>query len=179
MRLPLQADAAWKQAGSDEADKIEEDLSGISCGTALACILRPAGFCLVPRDAGGRTSLAVVKARPELEVWPVGWEPQNQATGKRVLPMMSESLNVNIQNFPAIKAIDAIASRVKAPVLMDHNALARHGIEPAKVTVSLPQGRMTYDQALRRLLFQAKMKFEVRADEAGKPFLWITTLKPV
>jgi hypothetical protein len=179
LRVPLTTEAAWKQAGSDEEDKIAEELSGLSCGTALACILRPAGFCLVPRDAGSRTSLAVVKARPELEVWPVGWEAQNQPSGKRVLPMMSESLNVNIQNFPAAKAINAIAERVKAPVLIDHNALARHGIDPATVTVSLPQGRMTYDQALRRLLFQAKLKFEVRVDEGGKPFLWITTQKPV
>jgi hypothetical protein len=33
--------------------------------------------------------------------------------------------------------------------------------------------------ALRKLLFQAGLKFEVRLDEAGKPFLWITTVKPV
>jgi hypothetical protein len=179
LRLPLKAEAGWDKAGGDEEDKIEEDLSEFSCGTALACILRPAGYCLVARDAGSRASLGIVKARPELEVWPVGWEPQNQTTGQRLLPAMAESLNVNIQNFPAAKAIDAIAKRVKAPVLMDHNALARHGIDPAKVTVSLPQGRMTYDQALRRLTFQAKLKFEIRADEAGKLFLWITTQKAV
>ena len=179
LRLPLKADAAWAKAGSDADDKIEEELSSLTCGTALACILRPAGFCLAPREGGSQTTLAVVKAAPDLEVWPVGWEPQIQATGKRVLPAMSESLNVNIQNFPAAKAIDAIAQRVKAPVLLDHNALARHGIDPAAVMVSLPQGRMTYDQALRRLVFQAKLKFEVRVDEGGNPFLWITTQKPV
>ena len=45
--------------------------------------------------------------------------------------------------------------------------------------VSFPQSRTTYSIALRKMLFKAGLKFEVRVDEAGKPFLWVTTLKPV
>ena len=37
---------------------------------------------------------------------------------------------------------------------------------------------MSYSQALRRVLSQAKLKYELRVDEADKPFLWITTIKP-
>jgi hypothetical protein len=29
------------------------------------------------------------------------------------------------------------------------------------------------------MLFKAGMKFELRVDEAGKAFLWVTSLKPV
>ena len=36
---------------ADGDDKIEEELSGFSSGTALACILRPIGFCMVPRGS--------------------------------------------------------------------------------------------------------------------------------
>jgi hypothetical protein len=44
--------------------------------------------------------------------------------------------------------------------------------------VSLPRVRTTYSLALRKLLFKAGMKFEVRCDERGKPFLWVTAVKP-
>ena len=84
-----------------------------------------------------------------------------------------------MQNVSAAAALEAIGTALKTPVLMDHVALARHGIEPAKVTVSHPPSRTTYSLALRKLLFQAKLKFEVRCDEAGTPFLWISTIKPV
>ena len=72
-----------------------------------------------------------------------------------------------------------IGTRLKTPVLMDYNAMARHGIDPAKAMVSMLPGKNTYSSALRRLLFKAGLKFEVRVDEAGRPFLWITTVKPV
>ena len=42
-------------------DKIAEDLSGLSCGTALACMLRPAGYCLTPRQTGRGLVYAVAK----------------------------------------------------------------------------------------------------------------------
>ena len=92
---------------------------------------------------------------------------------------MFEFHNVNVQNVTATKALEAIAARLKVPVLMDYNAMARHGVDPAKTPVSLPSARTTYSLAMRKLLFQARLKFEVRVDEAGKPFLWITTVKPV
>jgi hypothetical protein len=177
LQLPLQFDAESARALGD--DTVEEELRDLSCGTALACVLRPAGYCLVPRAAGGKLVCAVVQARPALEIWPVGWEPPPDQPPRDVLPILLEFLNVNIQKVPAAQAVEAIGQRLKVPVLLDHNALARHGIDPAKAIVSLPQGRTTYSQALRRLLSQAGLKFEVRLDEAGKPFLWISTVKPV
>ena len=48
-----------------------------------------------------------------------------------------------------------------------------------KKTVSHPQHRTSYSIALRKMLFQAGLKFEVRVDEAGKPFLWVSSVKPV
>ena len=36
---------------------------------------------------------------------------------------------------------------------------------------------LTYSLILQRILSQAKLKKELRTDESGKPFLWITTIK--
>ena len=175
--LPLELDAESGQALGDE--RVEEELQGLSCGTALACLLRPVGYCLVPRAVGGKLVCAVVKARPALEIWPVGWEPPQEKPPRDVLPILFELLNINVQNVPATQAVEAIGQRLKVPVLTDHNALARHGIDPAKATVSLPQSRTTYSLALQKILFKAGLKYELRLDEAGRPFLWISTVKPM
>ena len=173
--LPLKIDP--KAAKTLKGDKVGEELSGLSCGTALAYVLRPMGFCLVPRQADRGTVYTVIQARPGLEVWPVGWGPEKPRP--KVLPALFELRNVNIEGVSAAVALEAIGKRLKVPVLLDHNALARHGIDPAKVIVSHPGRRTTYSLVLRKILFQARLKSELRVDEAGKPFLWVSTVKPV
>jgi hypothetical protein len=175
-RLTLPVQVTGELAGGD-GEKIAEELSGLSCGTALAYVLRPAGYCLVPRQTGRGLVYAVAKARLDQEVWPIGWPPEEPPA--KILPGLFESHPVNVQNVSAAKLLAAVSGQLKVPVLMDYNALARHGIDPDKAMVSMPQARTNYSLALRKLLFKAGLKFEVRVDEAGKPFLWVSTVKPV
>ncbi len=161
----------------DDDDQVAEELTGLSCGTGLACLLRPAGLILVPQRAGDRIEYQVRKAQPGLDAWPVGWPPEKPLP--QVVPAMYESFNANIENVPVSKVLEAVSQRLKIPYLFDHNALARHGIEPEAKKVNSPQSRVTYHQLLRRVLSQAGLKYEVRVDEAEKPFLWITTVKPL
>jgi hypothetical protein len=174
LKWPLKLDGEAAQALADQ--KLDESLDGLSCGTALSYALRSAGYGLLPRVTGGQPGYAVVEVRGKIEVWPVGWP--EKPSGDKGLPGLFEFLNVNVQNVSAARALEAIAKRLKMPVLFDHRALARHGIDPAKTMVSLPRGRTTYSLALRKLLGKAGMKFDVRYDEAGTPLLWVTSLKP-
>lgn len=175
LALPLKIDP--KLAKTFEGDKIGEELSGLSCGTALACVLRPMGLCLVPRQAGGQVVYTVIEARPKLEVWPVGWQPDKPRP--KVLPALFEFHRVNIQGVSAASALEAIGHRLNVPILYDHNALARYGIDPGQAIVSHPRSRTTYSLVLRKILFRARLKSELRVDEAGKPFLWVSSLKPM
>jgi len=161
-----------------EEDELAEELSAVSCGTALAYTLRPLGLCLVPRPAGVRgVEYTIVEARPNVEPWPVGWEPEKP--DREVLPGLYEFLSVNVQGVPIMQVLGAVGKRLKVPVLLDYNAMARHGVEPEKALVNLPQSRTTYSLLLRKTLFQAGLKSEVRIDEADQPFLWVTTVKPI
>jgi len=175
LELPLQFDAELARALRE--DQVGEELSALSCGTALAYVLRPMGLCFVPRRVGQGVVYVVATAKPGLEVWPVGWKPEKPR--REALPALFEFHSINIQGVSADKTLAAIGKRLKVPVLIDHNALARHGIELSKVNVSHPRSRTTYSLALQKILFQAQLKSEVRLDEAGQPFLWISTLKPV
>ncbi|MCS7306249.1 MAG: hypothetical protein NZ602_14220 [Thermoguttaceae bacterium] len=158
-------------------DKVAEELARLSCGTALACLLRPAGYALVPRSEGGRLLYNLERMRPGMEIWPVGWTPEKLP--KDILPKLYEFLDVRLDRVSAAEALRAIADRLQVVYLMDHNALARHGIEPEKAVVSFPASRTYYAKVLERVLSQAGLKYEVRIDEAGTPFLWITTVKPL
>jgi hypothetical protein len=175
LQLPLQVDGGQFQALGN--DKVEEDLSGLSCGTALAYVLQPTGFCLLPREVGKTPGYAITRAKSEVQVWPIGWDPPKEKAAADVLPALFEFHNVNVENVAAAQAIEAIGKRLKVPVLMDRQATARHGIDPTKSMVSLPKSHTTYGIALRKLLFQAGLKYEVRLDEADNPLLWISTVK--
>jgi hypothetical protein len=172
--LKLDAEAAESLAGST----LDEDLSGLSAGTVLAYVLRSAGYGLAPQATGHEPGVTyrVVRLQADIEVWPVGWP--SEKSPQQAIPALFEFHNVNVQNVSAATALEAIGKRLHTAVLLDYGALTRHGIDPVKLTISLPSARTTYSQALRKLLFQARMKYEIRYDEAGTPLLWVTSIKP-
>ncbi len=175
--LKLAVEDALTDGTANDADKIAEELSSLSCGTALACILRPIGFCVLPHESGETLAYTVKKAELGREVWPIGWPADST---QKVLPAIHEFHAVNVPHNRAANVLATVGGKLlHVPVLYDHNALARHGIEPDKVFVTLSDPRTTYSVALRKMLAQVGLKFEVRVDEAGKPFLWVSTMKPV
>jgi hypothetical protein len=176
LSLPLRFEDTFPQASGE--DKVEDELSDLSCGTALACLLRPAGYCLIPQLAGKQIRYSVMKSQANIkEFWPVGRKPESPPP--EVLPGLFEFLPVNVQNVPAATVLDAIGKRLKTPVLYDRAALAKYKIDPAKAMVSFPRARTNYSMALDKMLFPAGLQFEIRVDDAGKAFLWVSTVKPM
>ena len=158
-------------------DPIRDELEGISSGTALAAILRPAGAVLQPRrPVGEKPYYFLTRAGKSVEAWPVGWPAEK--TDRELLPILFDFLNVEIDGISAAKAIAAIQGRLKVPLLFDYNSLLAEGIELDDVEVKVPGNRSYYNRVFDRVLFQAKAKKEVRVDESGRPFLWITSARP-
>jgi hypothetical protein len=155
-------------------EPVADELQGVSSGTALAAILRPLGLVMFPEKNGNELRLRIAGSRDAKEHWPVGWPLKRNPSDS--LPGLFKFLTVEIDSTPLAEALTAIAGRVKAPLLLDHNGLARGEIS-LNAKVSFPKASTFYARALDRLLFQAKLKCELRIDEADKPFLWITTLK--
>jgi hypothetical protein len=86
---------------------------------------------------------------------------------------------VEIDGVSVAETVTSVAPRFDVPILYDRLALEIHGIDPAKVQASLPAKRTSYSLLLQKVLFQARLKYELRVDDAGKPFIWITTVKKV
>ncbi len=101
--------------------------------------------------------------------------PATQPASK-LAPKLFEFLNAEIEGVTAAEAIDAIGQRLEVPLLFDHNNMARHRIDLTQ-EITLPGKRTYYSKVLDQVLFAVDLKYELRVDENGKPFLWITTVK--
>ncbi|REK11915.1 MAG: hypothetical protein DWQ37_12900 [Planctomycetota bacterium] len=175
LQIPFVLEDGAKRALADV--KVVEEMKELSCGTALAAVLRPAGLVLVPEHPrGGELTYYVGRPRPGREVWPVGWKPEGRAADR--LPALFDMLNVEIRETPVADAAVAISGRLEVPILYDYNAMALHGVDPTTTEAEVPAKRMSYSRVLARVLHQAGLEYQLRVDEADKPFLWITTLKP-
>jgi hypothetical protein len=167
------ADEAKRGLAGDDA--VRDELRGLSTGTALAAVLRPAGAILRPaKPEGGDLGYRIDTSSANTDSWPIGWP--SDASPAKLVPKLFEFLNAEIDGVTAAEAIDAIGQRLEVPLLLDHNNMARHRIDLAK-ELSLPAKRTYYSKVLDQVLFAVDLKYELRVDENDKPFLWITTLK--
>jgi hypothetical protein len=164
------------QRALESEEKVAEELRGLSAGTALAAVLRPLGLVLVPENAaGGAVQVQIKQSSAARESWPVGWSSKKPP--KDVLPDLFKFLNVEVANTPLAESLEAIRGRLKVPLLVDRNSLAKQRVDLQATKVTLPKINTFYGKILDRLLIQAKLKYELRVDEANQPFLWITTLR--
>lgn len=156
------------------AEPIANELSGLAAGSALAIGLNSAGLALVPRlDARREPQYMIAVPDAKTEAWPIGWPPERPA--REVLPGMFELVNIEITDVPMSRVLGVVSQRVETPFLLDAPSLARIGADLEK-KVTAPRRQSTYDTMLNYVLFQLRLKYELRVDEAGKPFCWVKAL---
>ena len=160
----------------DAADPVVDELSGLSHGTVMAAVIRPAGLVLLPVKEGGQVRLQIADSKSAKESWPIGWPLPSEKAPKDYVPDLMKFIPVEINDTPLGEALGAIAGRLNVPVVLDYNALARQRVNLAEKKVTFPKGKTFYGSILSKLLFQAKLKYELRLDEANQPFLWITSV---
>lgn len=183
-RLELDADfrktLAAAPADDDEDDVITEELSTLSRGTALAYTLRYVGMCLVPGVESDKPDAKLVfrivpaKNNPA-EIFPVGHDLQTPLVES--FPVMLDVFTANVNGATVSDVLAAVSGRIAAPILYDYNNMARFGIETSQVTVKFRPKRVSYNELLDAILDQADLQKEVRVDEAGTVFLWVTPVK--
>ena len=156
-------------------DKVRDELKGVSSGTALAAILRPAGCYFRPVREGGSIRYVVDVAAADSEPWPIGWPSSKDP--RKLIPKLFDWLTVELADTSITEVLDAIRRRLKVPFLLDHNGIAINRINLDKIKYEQPSKRTYYYRVLSQMLFKARLKSEVRVDEDKQPFLWITTLR--
>lgn len=171
-RISIEADSSVREVLKTKA-VAANSTAGLTSGTALSAILRPEGLAI----AGDRAGLRVVAARDAKDPWPVGYEPEGTPT--QTAPGLMEFLTVEVEGYTFAEALEAIGPRVKwkerpLPIVWDYFAMRRDAIDPATAEVRFPRRRTFYKSLLDKLASQARLKLDLRVDEAGTPFLWLT-----
>ena len=119
--------------------------------------------------------MAVIDVSRATESWPIGWPTDKKA--RQLAPQLFEFLDVDIQRQPLADVLEVLQPRIEIPMLLDHDGCARHRVDPARAIVSIPAGRSFYQRILSSILVQSMLTSEIRQDEIGNPFLWITPVK--
>ena len=120
----------------------------------------------------GELHLEVAAYERDAEVWPIGWKPEGSP--RELSPQLYEALNIEIENYTLATALTALGPRLQVPVIMDQWILDRLEIRPAEIQVKLPKKKTTLKSAVDRMLSQARLAGEIRTDDSGAPFLWVT-----
>jgi hypothetical protein len=168
--------AAEKQlAGTPVTGAVRSQLDGFSQGTALAIVLRQFGLGFRPRRTpAGTFELAVVSLTEGADVWPVGWPlTQDEPT---LMPQLFKLVKIDLKDEPVTDVLDALGEFIGVPLFVDYYGLHTEKIDLSKVKLTHAQKQTTWSSALKRLLFQVKLRREIWNDEAGKPFIWVTPL---
>lgn len=174
LNYPFISDPAAAQALKAD-ERIGDEMRGLACGTVLAAALRPVGLVLVPEKAGPQVRLRITDSQAATQAWTIGYEPDQPPNV--LLPDLFKYLTVEVADTPVGEAITSITDRLSIPTLIDRNSLLAQRIDLETAKVGFPRGKTFYGNILSKLLFQAKMKYELRVDENQKPFLWITSLR--
>lgn len=175
VRLPIEEQTS-AHALLQTGKPIAVELNKLSVGTALVIALRNDGLTLRPVHVPGGLELVVEPYKRGQEVWPAGW--QAEQSPRLVAPKLFESLNIEIEGYTLAKALTALEPRLGLPVVMDEWTLRQQQIEPGKISVKLPAKKTFLKNAVDKLLSQARLASEIRIDEAGTAFLWITQYGP-
>jgi hypothetical protein len=155
------------------AKPLEVELRDMSAGTALALALRQAGLVLRPEKlSGDPLHMVIERGRPEVESWPVGWKPKGSP--RLAAPKMFEFLTIEVDGATLATALVALEPRLGIPVIYDEHILAAREIHPEEIQVKLPAGKTYLKRVVDRLLSQARLAGELRVDERGRAFYWIT-----
>jgi hypothetical protein len=171
--LPVKFDTGVRLG--ERAGLVADELTGVASGTALAAVLRSRGLVLIPgHDTDGVHLLASPSGQSE-EAWPAGREPPGPP--REAAPQLLAYLTIEIVDHPLPDVVAAISQRLKMPILIDRLALRQQQIDPAAVRINVPRERTFYKKLLDKALFPARLRVELRVDDAGAPLLWITTIR--
>lgn len=171
--IPLPVDIAPSARDAVRREgKVTSELQGVSTGTALAYLLDQRDALLVPKgDPVGRLRIESRVDGDRNAGWPVGYA-DNQPAARR-FPKLLDFLPVQVQQTPLPTLLGALQNRLELPMLLDRRSIEQRNIELEKVLVTLPEENSYYKKVLDQALFQARLTFDLRQDDAGHPFLWI------
>ena len=160
-----------------DARPLSQEINSVTRGTALAALLRRSSLMMIPEHPPGKSlRIRVAELDAKTEHWPVGWKPAR--TPRETAPKLYQFKTIEIANFTLAEALEGLAPHLQTPVLLDELILSRQKVDPLGRQVALQRGKTYLRRALDGILTQTRLAGEVRVDDAGQPFYWVTQFGP-
>lgn len=176
LRITPEAQRAVQELDSEK--KSRNDAHGLSVGTALAATLGEFGLSFKPlRTPDGKIELAVSPREAGQDAWPIGWPLDPEKPQGQLVPALFKTVPVALDDVPLTDVLTAASQASEVPLLIDHHVIEREEIDLSELKVTVPNRKTTWGLLLRQVTFPHKLGRRIVADDAGKPFVLITTLK--
>ena len=148
-------------------------LQGLTKGTALAVMLAQYGMGYRPIvGRGDRYTVEIVMGDESSNLWPTGWKTAESTAD--VLPAWLKSIPFDVEDADVASIAQAVADKLELPLIVSSQSIQRDG-KPLEDLVYSRSGKLSPFGILRGLSDKFELGFDVRADEAGKLFLWATS----
>jgi hypothetical protein len=139
--------------------------------------LRSAGLALVPEQPSGKPFVVrIVRVAPNQFSWPVGWK--SDKAPRQTAPAMYRTTTIEISKYTLEQALEALGPHMGVPLIVDDYSISRFNPDFIKTEVKFPKRKTYIRRAVDAILGQARVSGELRVDEAGQPFYWITKFGP-
>ncbi|TXT35749.1 MAG: hypothetical protein FD138_1235 [Planctomycetota bacterium] len=176
LRITPEAQRAARELDSNK--KLRTDARGLSIGTALAATLAEFGLSFKPlRTPEGKIELAVSPREAGQDAWPIGWPLDPNKPQGQLVPALFKTVPVTLEDVPLTDVLAAASQAAEIPLLIDHHAIEREEIDLSELKVNVSPRKTTWGLLLRQVTFPHKLGRRIVADDAGKTFVLITTLK--
>jgi hypothetical protein len=90
------------------------------------------------------------------------------------MPKLVEVIPVTLDEVPLTDVLTAASVKTGISIQIDTHRIEAAGIQLERLKVSQPPKKMTWSGLLDRATFPHLMR-ELLQDEAGEPFIWVTT----
>ncbi len=162
----------------DPAKVSRQSVNGLSVGTALAATLGEFGLAFKPlRTPEGTIELAVAPREEDADRWPIGWPLDANKPQGQLAPALFKMVPVDLDEVPLTDVLTAASTASEIPILIDYHAIDKAEIDLSELTVTVPPRKTTWGLLIKQVTFPHKLGRRIVADDAGKPFVLITTLK--
>ena len=132
-------------SATTKSGPVRSSVQGVSGGSALATVLANYGLGYRPlRTPAGSMELVVEPLADLKQPWPIGWEPDKEASRGKMAPGLFKMVPVGFDNVPLSSILDAVSEVATIPVVVNHYSAAEKGIDIEKTLVSYPQKRAAY-----------------------------------
>ena len=179
MPIRLHSTAARHLSTRRTAAQIRTDVAGLSVGTALAAVLADQGLAFRPlRTPTGSIELVVEPLASLKQPWPIGWEFPKEASRHQLASGLFKMVPVGFTDVPLSDVLGAVAEVAAVPVVVNHDSAGRRGVDLKKTLVSYPKKKTAYIVVLNSVVRSHRLTHELRVDERGRPFVYVTAFVP-